>query len=214
MKMTKSVPVIVLLAFLAACSSGSKESTKIEEGENLSKNPLGAFSQLAKAGSDLEKIQKDLENMKPVEALHFNELIKYLPEAPGGWEAEAARGETNQMGEWKLSQASRQYNSGDKSMEVQIQDWAYQYGLYAPFFLSASFSQETTEGYNKGIKVGEDPGREEYQTAQQRGNLSLLIGKRFLVSIKGSTIEAAELRTWLDSINTAGLRGLAQAAQQ
>ena len=121
MKLTRSIPVLALLALLAACSSGSKESTKIEEGETLSKNPLGALSQLAKAGSDLEKIQKDLENMKPVEALHFNELIKYLPEAPGGWTAEPARGETSQMGEWKFSQANRQYSAGDKSIEVRRQ---------------------------------------------------------------------------------------------
>lgn len=201
---------VAALAFtLVSCGGGSQESTKIEEGENLSKNPLGAISQLAKAGSDLEKVQKELEQMKPVDPLPFNDLIAFLPEPPAGWQAEKPRGESSQMGEWKFSQASRQYSAGDQSMTIEIMDWAYHSGLYAPFFLTAGFSQESTEGYNKGIKIGEDPGREEYQHEAKNGTLSLLVGKRFLLSIKGSGVAAPELRQWLDRVNTAGLRAKA-----
>lgn len=210
MKPQRITLAAILFAALWGCSSGSKESEKIKEGEQVAKTPFGALSQLAKAGSELEKIQKDLENMKPVDPVHFNELIAFLPEAPAGWEAGKPQGESNQMGDWKFSQVRRSYNSGDKSMQVEIQDWAYQYGLYAPFFLAASFSQETTEGYNKGIKMGDDPGREEFENEAKRGTLSLLIGKRFLVGIKGEGIESAELRQWLDRMDTNGLRAKAQ----
>lgn len=76
--------------------------------------------------------------------------------------------------------------------------------------VAAAFSQETTEGYNKGIKIGEDPGREEYKTAGKDGTLSVLVGKRFFVTIRGNNIEASELRQWWDRIDAQGLR--AQAA--
>lgn len=201
---------VAVIGLLAGCSKGSKESSKIVEGEEVSKNPLTAMSQLAKAGSDLEKLQKELEEMKPVDPVSFSELIPFLPNAPVGWEADKARGETNQMGEWKFSQAERNYTAGEKSIEIQVADWAYNKALYAPFFLTAAFSQETSEGYNKGIRIGEDAGREEYQHEGKSGTLTLLVGKRFVVSVKGSGVEAAELRQWLDRINTAGLRAKAK----
>lgn len=211
MMFTKRIFAILAMAALCGCSGGgSKEASKIEEGEKVASNPLGQMSQFAKAMSDLEKVQTDLKEMKPVDAVPFSELLAFLPEAPSGWEAEKPRGESKQMGDWKFSQARRRYTSGGKSIEVEIQDWAFQQALYAPFFLSASFSEESTEGYNKGIKLNEDPGREEYQFEARRGTLSLLAGKRFLTGIKGSGIEAAELREWLDRIDLAGLRAKAQ----
>jgi len=199
---------ITLLA-LAACGGGKKESSGVVEGENLSKNPLGMMGQLAKAGQDLEKIQKELENLKPTDPVHFNELLKFLPEPPSGWESQAPKGSTNNMGEWKFTEVNRDYTQGEKRIEVKILDWAFRKELYAGFFIAAAFSQETTEGYNKGIKIGEDPGREEYKTAGRNGTLSILVGKRFFVTIEGNGIDSAELRQWWDKLDAAGLRAKA-----
>jgi hypothetical protein len=193
---------------LAACGS-KKESTKIVEGENISKNPIGAVRQLAKVGEDLEKAQKDLENMKPVDPVHFSELIKFLPEPPPGWESEAPKGASNQMGEWSFTEVDRRYSQGEKHIEIQIVDWAFHKEMYATFFVAAAFSQESTEGYNKGIKIGEEPGREEYKTAAKEGTLSVLVGKRFLVTIKGNNIDSGELRQWWDRLDTKALRAKA-----
>lgn len=206
----KVYAAIAVVGLLAGCSKGSKESEKIVEGQEVSKNPLTAMSQLAQAGSEMEKLQKELDEMKPVDPVSFKELMPFLPEAPAGWQAEKARGESSQMGEWKFSHAERQYTSGEKSMQVEVADWAYTKALYAPFFLTAAFSQETSEGYNKGIKIGEDPGREEFQHEGKNGTLTLLVGKRFMVTVKGNGVEAAELRQWLDKIDTAGLRAKAK----
>ena len=199
--------VLAVLA-LAACG-GSKESAKVKEGETVSSNPIGLMRQIAKAGEDLEKMQKDLENLKPVDPIHFSELIKFLPQPPSGWESTAPTGSSNKMGEWSFTEVKRDYSQADKRIEVQILDWAFRKELYAGFFMAAAFSQESTEGYNKGIKIGEDPGREEYKTADKHGTLTILVGKRFLVTIQGNNIEAAELRQWWDRIDSAGLRGKA-----
>jgi len=208
--MTRFLTLLTLAALTLASCGGSKESEKVVEGENLSKNPVGFAAQMMKAGSDLEKIQADLEQMKPVEAISFTELLPFLPEPPAGWEASKPKGQSNQMGEWKFTQVERSYTMADKNIEVEILDWAFRRELYAPFFLMASFSQESTEGYNKGIKINDDPGREEYKTEAKDGNLAVLVGKRFLVTVKGNNIEAAELRQWWDRINTNGLRAKAK----
>lgn len=191
---------------LAGCGGAKKESAKVVEGEQIAKNPLGLARQIAKAGEDLEKIQKDLENMKPVDPVHFSELIKFLPEPQAGWESQPPRGSSNKMGEWSFTEVERQYSQGEKRIEIQILDWAFHKELYATFFVTAAFSQETTEGYNKGIKIGEDPGREEYKTASKEGSLSILVGKRFFVTIKGNNIDAAELRQWWERLDTQALR--------
>ena len=198
------------LALLALAGCGKKESSKVQEGENISQNPFGLARQIAKAGEDLQKMQKELEDMKPVDPVHFSELLKFLPEPPSGWESQPAQGSSNKMGEWSFTQVERRYTQGDKRMEVQILDWAFHKELYASFFVAAAFSQETTEGYNKGIKIGEEPGREEYKTASKDGNLAVLVGKRFFVTIQGDNIEAAELRQWWDRLDTAGLRAKAK----
>ena len=198
----------MLALALASCGS-KKESAKVVEGETISKNPLGLARQIAKAGEDMEKIQKELEAMKPADPVHFSELIKFLPEPPAGWESQAPKGSSNKMGEWSFTEVEREYTQGDKRIEIQILDWAFHKELYAGFFVAAAFSQETTEGYNKGIKIGEDPGREEYKTADKDGTLSVLVGKRFFVTIKGDNIEAAELRQWWDRLDAKALRAKA-----
>jgi len=205
--MKKNMIAGLVAALVIAGGCGKKDSSKIEEGEQVSSNPIGLARQIAKAGEDLEKIQKELENMKPVEPVHFSELIKFLPEPATGWEAQAAKGSSNKMGEWSFTQVERDYSQGEKRIEIQILDWAYHQQLYAAFFVSAAFSQETTEGYNKGIKIGEDPGREEYTTASKDGTLSMLVGKRFFVTVKGNNIEPGELREWWDRVDSKGLRG-------
>lgn len=205
------IPLAALVfATLCACSGASRVTEAIKEGEQALKNPLGTLSQLAKAGAELEKMQKEIESMTPVTPLPFNDLIAFLPQAPAGWEAAKPQGESNQLGAWQFSQARRSYRSGGKSMDVEVQDWAFQYGLYVPFFLSAALSQETATGFNRGIMVGTDPGREEFDSGARRGEIALLAGKRFMVAIKGQGIEAAELRQWLDRVDANALRAKAQ----
>lgn len=162
----------------------SNEAEKTEEGIDISKNPLGALGALGSLGGELEKLQKELEAMPETEAVSFNVLIAALPDAPAGWEAAEPKGETNQMGDFKMSTASRVYTSGEQRVEVSVADWAFRKVLYMPFILSSKFSQESTEGYNKGITIGEDtPGREEHFTKDKRGKRQVLLNKRYYIEI-------------------------------
>jgi hypothetical protein len=199
--------VLVLVLGLAGCGGSKEESQVTEEGVDVAKNPLGALGALADAGKDIEKLQAELEKMPPTEAVHFSTLINALPDVPGGWTAEDARGATNQMGDYKMSEASRRYSKegGDESVEVQIQDWAYNQAIYLPFMMQARFSQETTEGYSKGIKVGDDPGREEYTIASRSGQRSVLVNKRFNVQVRIDNMEAASLNEWWPRVKVSEL---------
>lgn len=206
--------VLCLVLGLAGCGGSSEESSSkvTEEGVDVAKNPLGALGALAEAGKDLEKLQEELANMPPTEAVHFSVLLKALPDVPSGWTAEDPRGSTNQMGDYKMSEASRNYNKegGEERVQVTIQDWAFNQAIYIPFLMQARFSQETTEGYSKGIKMGEDPGREEYTTASRSGQRSVLVHKRFHVQVQINGMEATALDEWWPLVKVAELPAASQ----
>ena len=186
-------------------SGKSDDVTK--EGVDIEKNPLGALGALAGLGSELEKMQKELEEMKAVDPLHFSELIKALPEAPSGWTAADPKGSTSSMGGMQISQASRVYtqDGGDSRVEIEIADWAFNRAIYLPFVMAAKFSEESTEGYNKGITVGEDPGRQEYKTAAMRGSRQLLYHKRYHVKIDIHQLPDDAFQQWWERVNVSAL---------
>jgi len=206
--------LFVLLAALAGSGcmsclpdfSGSSESEPGEvtsEGVDIEKNPLGALGALAGMGSEIEKLQKDLEEMPTVEPRHFSELMKALPEeAPPGWTAADAKGSTSSMGDMQVSQASRVYSEdgGEGRVEIKISDWAFNKLIYMPFILSAKLSTESTEGYNKGITVGEDPGREEYTFARNSGSRQILYHKRYHVQTDIRNLPAEAFQEWWERV--------------
>ena len=196
---------LLTLGLVLGCSS-SEEANEEEvtaEGVDVEKNPLGALGALASLGSDLEKIQKDLEEMPDVETLHFNDLMAVLPEPPSGYTADDAKGSTNDMGGFKISEVSRVYRAeeGDARVTVTVRDWAYNKALYMPFFMTSKFSQETTEGWQKGITVGEDPGFEKYTTKSQDGERMVLFRKRFPITVDVDNLPAESFDEWWSLIN-------------
>ncbi len=205
------IVVIILLVMMVACSAGlyycgekvldtAEEFSEAvtEEGVDVS-NPLGALSALSGLAGDMKEMQEEMEAMEPVDPLPFQTLIdEGLPEPPNGWTAPKSRGSANSMGNFQITQASRRYeNQADgKTIDVSISDWAFNRAVYAPFMLAANFSQESTEGYNKGIKLGDDPGREEFQYERKRGERTVLYAKRYNIVVKGTGIEPADLEEW------------------
>jgi hypothetical protein len=199
---------VAMLGFLACSSSQEKraEETKVtKEGVDIAKNPLGAMSAIAGMGAEMEKLQKELESMPATDPVPFAKLIEALPEAPAGWEASEPKGSTTTMGEFKASQASRSFTKGEQRVEVEIVDWNFKTSMYAPFFMTAAFSQEDTEGYNKGIKMGENPGREEYKYKEKAGNRMVILKKRYMAKVAIQDLPKEAFDEWWGKLKTASL---------
>lgn len=197
--------VIALVAIPTGCGifNSSKSQTlesptdEAETGIDISREPVGAIFKALELGKDLRNIDIDnIEERESVEPVSFKDLMEYLPTAPSGWTAREPEGESNSFGNYSISQVSRSYTQDDKRMKVSIFDWAFNSALYTPFLLSTEFSRESTSGYNKGIKIDNMPGREEYTYQSRKGSLNLLVNSRFLVQIDGFNIEEEELRQW------------------
>lgn len=194
----------LILGLSTGCSTFSNSQSRsleldfseVEEGIDIEQNPWEAIQKVIELGKNINNISEKIINQESVEAISFKDLIEYLPETPLGWTADKPQGETNSWASYSISQVSQAYTRDSKQIKVSIFDWAFNSALYTPFLLSTEFSRESTEGYNKGIKIGDIPGREEYSYASKQGSLNLLVNSRFLIQIDGTNIEDLELRKW------------------
>ena len=197
--------------------SGGGDGQVKETGQEVSKNPFAAVKQLADAAQKTAEDMQKMQEMKPVEPVKFDVLIPFLP-APEGWKAEEAKGSTSAMGEWKITVVSNRYQRGGgeadpppplQSVEVEITDGGFAPMVYAPFKMMSQFSNESTEGYQKGVTVdGGHPGFETWQKASKSSELTVLLANRFLVQLKGDQVEAATLREWLGTMKLGELASL------
>ncbi len=218
-RFARTLPIALLLmsVSLAACSKDEEEkaSDEVEEtGVDFQRNPLSALGKLADVGREMQTKQEELAKREPVEPLPFGDLIPLLPQVEGWNTPNEAKGETTQMGEYKITTVSQRYSRtvGDKtqSMSVTLVDGSYIPMVYAPFLMMSQFSREGTDGHSKGLKISGQPAFEEWKKNQESVNLNILVEDRFLVTLKGDNVVAEEGRTWAEHVNLTQLRNLAE----
>jgi hypothetical protein len=148
-------------------------------------DPNNPLAQLTAAASQMQKAAEGMTtNRKPVPPVAFRTLIDFLPGRIGGMKKEEPKGETTTAGSWQYSQAEVDFEAedGKRSAEVGIFDYAHIPFLYVPFsmMLNMNVSRESTEGYEKSIKVAGYPAFEKWN---RNGNseIVVLVGDRFIV---------------------------------
>ena len=198
---------IMIFALATGCDrkNSQSEAIEVEEGIDINKEPTRAIKKALEIGKQLGQADDSAADKEPVEPISFKDLIEYLPKIPQGWQGEKPMGETTSFGNYSISQVSQTYVRDEKEINITIFDWAFNSALYTPFLLTTEFSQESTEGYNKGVKIDDIPGREEYSYESKKGSLNLLVNSRFLVEIDGIAIEEDELREWWQKIDRQSL---------
>lgn len=125
---------------------------------------------------------------KVAEPVSFQALQSALPEV-GGWQRATPTGE-RMTSPVAFSQAEADYTMGDATITVKIVDSAFSQILIAPWamFLATGYEKQTSDGYEKSINVGGNPGFERWTTADKDGELNLVVAKRFLVTVDGNNI--------------------------
>ena len=149
-----------------------------------------ADNPLAQITAAAEQMQKAAENFtsganrKPVPPVAFRELIEFLPEKLPGLKREEPTGETTAAGNWKYSQADVDFTSedGKSRADVGIFDYAHIPLLYVPFnmFLNMNISRESTDGYERSMKIEGFPGYEKWGKNGSSEAVAL-VGDRFIV---------------------------------
>jgi len=188
-----------------AAAEMQKAADAVEKGSAGAAEGMEAFAKAmaaaagAAAGND----------GKPVDPVSFQQLETLLPEV-SGWEREKPRGE-RMTAPVPFSQTETSYTNGDAQIDLKIVDSAFNQLLVSPWamFLTAGYEKETSEGYEKSVNLGGNPGFEKWNSDSKDGELNLVVGKRFLVTIEGNNINDAKvLHDFASKLDTGKLAGL------
>lgn len=207
-KATRILVVVGACALVLSAGCRKKEEPE-SEGQELSKNPIAAMGQIQDAVEKAAKAAKESQEMKAVDPVHFSKLIELLPKAPAGFTADGdPRGETTNAMGFKVSTAEQGYSAEGKSLQVKLTDGAFNAPLYAFVTMASQFARESTEGYEKGVTYDGSPGVEKWRKDGGDAELTVVVGKRFLVQVEGSGITPEVVRQVWSSVDRAKLAGL------
>ncbi|MEL6338785.1 MAG: hypothetical protein AAFQ65_02690 [Myxococcota bacterium] len=208
-------------AALLACTSQSSESPGAEPTEDAPATEgegTGLFGQLnnaAEMGKNLEQMSKKLEELQKrpaVDPVDFKALAALLPDELAGFPAKKkVEAETVSMGQYKISQAERRYAEGKSGLTVRIIDGAYtSFPMVSMVFMAQNVSREGMDGYERGTKVDNHLAFEKWQSERRRGELTVVIDDRFVVSVRAKDVDEKAAREVFSAIDIDALRSLSK----
>ena len=151
------------------------------------------------------------QSQEQVDPVNWRELIPFLGDIPG-FEAEGKpEGSTISMGNYKISQAERDYSSGEKELHISITDGAYAQMAYAGVKMAMNFEIDTSEEYVKKVTIKGFPGIEKYEYENKDGQVILLVAERFVVQLEVDNVpDTSELKKIAEGLDLEGLAKLAK----
>lgn len=152
------------------------------------------------------------------EPIHFTKLIEQLPaaDAIAGFQRRKPEGSTTAAMGFHTTVVSAVYESRDdaeKTIRIQMTDGAPTQFVTMAYSALQQFSQESTEGYEKGVQIDGYQGIERYRNEEQEGTLTLVVGT-VVVEITTTGLPAAMLRTVWKLIPAKALQTGAEAKQE
>lgn len=193
--------LIAATCTLAACGGSSEQQKAAEQLKQQSEQVQKSADDMSKNAQDMAKgfeaMAKGLAgaagaaggDVKPVDPVSFRELQTVMPDV-SGWEKTNPTGE-RMTSPFSFSQASVTYKKGDAEIEQKIMDSGFNQLLFAPFsmFMAAGYEKETQDGFERSVNIGGNPGWEKWDKGSKNGELSVVVGKRFLVQLEGHGVD-------------------------
>jgi hypothetical protein len=223
----RSFFVVMLVMVSVACGKSeaekqAEEAVKaMEEVAKAAESAAKAAESAAKDGSansaDMAKAMQGFAaalsgngpDGKPVEPIAFQTLQTHLPKV-SGWEMDEPEGQRMTM-PVPFSQIEADYRNGDKQIDVTIVDTGFAKLLIAPWsmMLAAGYSNETSSGYEKATTVAGNPAVEKWNSRDKDGELNILVGNRFMVTLDGRELsDVKELHTFASAMNLGAIAAL------
>lgn len=206
----KTRTILAVLAALAIAACGkSAEQKAAEQLAEAAKQAADASKQAGQGAQSLAQGMQQLAQSlgatgrdgKPVPPVDFEKLEQLLP-SPGGWEKGKSKGQQMSMG-ISMSTAEVSYTKGERDMHLTITDAAFSQLFMAPFamYLASGYSERSSDGYKKGVTLGGQPGFEEWRNDGNHGEVTVIVGKRFVVAGKGSVDKIDDIRALVEAVD-------------
>ena len=212
--MKKIALLFTLPLFLIACGG---EDPKEKELDNIDveKNPLGALMKMGKnMAENAEKMEEKMKNKENAKAIHYEELLKYLPKSIDGYQVNGEpKGASMDMQGMSYSSAEIEFkNENGDRIDIVLLDYNAAYNMYtmATTMWASGFKIDTSEEFAQSISFGDNiNGWETYKKKSNDANIALGIGDRFLLTIDGNNQEGTEtLKEIAKSMDIDALAGL------
>ena len=219
--MRKLLVVLVASMFVVACGNSQQQQAeeaakKMEQGaqqmqkaaEQMAKDAQSSSADMA---AGLQKMAQGFQQMaqgtaKPVD---FELLKGAMPEV-GGWARTNPRGEQVNM-PVAISRAEARYTKDKSRVELEIVDTALSQLLLAPvsMFLGSGYSERSDDGFKRSAKIAGQPGFEEWNNEDKRGEVTAVVGNRFIVKGTGHQVENLEtVRSVVEAVDLGKLAAL------
>lgn len=192
--------IIVVGCVAAAMGCGSSEERQAEEAADQvregAEQVQRSAEEMAESGAEgmaagLQQMAQGFQQMaqNQGEVVDFEVLKEALPQVDG-WTQSNARGEQMSM-PIRHSRAEARYSRGDSTVELEITDSAMNQLLLAPIsmFMASGFSERSDEGFKRSASIAGHPGMEEWNSESNRGEVTVVVGKRFIVQATGYDVE-------------------------
>jgi hypothetical protein len=213
--MRRFVSIAIVVAIASLGCGKSPEQKQAEEIKKSAEQMQKGADDMAKGLADMAKGLSTMAggdpNQKPVDPVSFKDLQTLLPDV-SGWEKGKPTGE-RMTSPVNYAETSVTYKKGDAEISQKIVDSAFNQMLTAPLAMAmmAGYSKETSDGYEKAVKIGENPGWEKWNSADKEGELNVVVNKRFIVTIEGHRLDdPKQMRDVLDKTDLKKLAALAK----
>ena len=203
---------------LTACKSPEQKAaeqavTQLEEASK--KMEAAAKSGEANMGDAMAALGAAMgaaNSGKKVETVDFRELKDMLPASLPGMKRTEASGEKNAAMGMQISTARGSYsNDQGANATVTITDIGSMSGLagmatYA--WAATEVDRETETGYEKTTRYGRHKAMEKYDRSAKQGEISVMVGDRFVVAAQGNGIDINALKGAIGAVNLGKLESM------
>lgn len=186
---TAGILAVVLVA-AAACGKSDEQKQAEETAKAVTEATQAGANQMAAGAAamakGLEQMTQGAAAGGKVSVVPFETLGAAFPEV-SGWTRDEVRGTTSSF-PMAMSQSETNYRNGNARVKLEVVDAALAQMLMAPFsmFLAANYSERSSDGYKKGTSIKGEPGFEDVNTKNDSAEITVVVGKRFIVNARGS----------------------------
>lgn len=206
------------LALTAGCKSPEQKAAEeaatnmAEATKKLEEATKNGTANMSDAMGALGAAMGAANGGKKVETVDYKVLKDMLPADIGGMKRTDASGEkTSAMG-MQISNAEGRYrNDAGASMTVKITDIGSMTGLagMAAYAWSATeIDRESESGYEKTSTFNGFKSHEKYDKSSKSGDISVLVGGRFVAAVEGNDVDMDALKHALSKVDLKKLDGM------
>jgi hypothetical protein len=213
---------LIALSLSLALTTGCK-SPEQKAAEDAAKNMAEATKKLEDATRNGTANMGDAMNAlgaamgaanggKKVETVDYKVLKDMLPGDVAGMKRTDATGEkTSAMGMQVSNAEGRYSNDNGQSMTIKITDIGSMTGLAgmaAYAWAATDMDRESDTGYEKTANFNGFKSHEKYDKSSKSGEISVLVGNRFVTEVSGNDVDMNALKDALSKVDLKKLDGM------